>query len=54
MTEKQAIEWVKDNIPIAIKPTKQAKTKFVSVFKTNHAFDVATEHLGKELYKLLK
>ncbi len=48
---EQAIEWVRQIIPFAIKPTRKAKTTFVSPFTSNNAYLVVTEEIGKALVK---
>lgn len=50
--EQQAIEWVRQIIPFAIKPTKKAKTTFVSPFTSNNAYLVVTEEIGKACQNL--
>lgn len=50
-TEQEAIDWVRLHIPIAIKPTKKAKTTFVFPFRGINAYEIVVNHLGKELFK---
>jgi hypothetical protein len=49
--EQQAIEWVRRITPFAVKPTKKAKTTFVSPFTSKNAYLVVTEEIGKSLFK---
>ena len=51
-TEEEAIRWVKDITPFAIKPKKKAKTFFINPFTSNNAFDVVTGCIGKSIYQL--
>jgi hypothetical protein len=49
--EQQAIEWVRRITPFAVKPTKKAKTTFVSPFTSRNAYIIVTEEIGKSLFK---
>jgi hypothetical protein len=49
--EQQAIEWVRSITPFAVKPTKKAKTTFVSPFTSRNAYLIVTEEIGKSLFK---
>lgn len=49
--EQQAIEWVRSITPFAVKPTKKAKTTFVSPFTSRNAYIIVTEEIGKSLFK---
>ena len=51
-TEEEAIRWVKDITPFAIKPKKKAKTFFINPFTSNNAFVVVTGCIGKSIYQL--
>jgi len=51
-SELECIEWVRNHTAWAIKPTKKAKTMLVAPFISNHAFDVVTQRLGEEFWKL--
>ena len=53
-TEKEIIEHIRMHTPIAIKPTRKAKTLFVNPFSSAHAFLEVTEYIGKSVYKLLE
>jgi hypothetical protein len=50
-SEEEAIKWVCMNIPLAIEPTKKAKTFLVFPFTSAHAHKQVVEHLAKQLYK---
>ncbi len=53
-TEQDAIAWIQHNIPFAVRTvSKRAKTMLVNPFSSGHAFKEITEHLGKELFKLM-
>jgi hypothetical protein len=52
-TEQEAIDWVRENIPILIKPTKKGKYPLRSPFSSGNAFRQITEHLGKRLFEHL-
>ena len=52
-TEEEAIEWVEMRLPIAIKPSKPAKTQFLSPFTSSHAYREVAKILGKQLFKEL-
>jgi hypothetical protein len=50
-TEEEAIAWVYMNVPLAIEPTKKAKTFLVFPFTSANAHKQVVEHLAKQLYK---
>ena len=51
-TEEEAIRWVKEITPFAIKPKKKAKTFFINPFTSNNAFEIVTSCIGKSIYQL--
>jgi hypothetical protein len=51
-TEQDAIIWIAENIPFAVKPKKKSKHKLIYSFSSGNAQQQVIEHLGKELYKL--
>jgi len=51
-SEEEVITWLYMNVPLAIEPTKKAKTFLVFPFTSAHAHKQVVEHLGKQLYKL--
>lgn len=51
-TEEEAIRWVKDITPFAIKPKKKAKTVFINPFTSNNAYEIVTNVIGKSIYQL--
>ena len=51
-TEEEAIRWVKDIIPFAIKPKKKAKTVFINSFTSKNAYEIVTDCIGKSIYQL--
>jgi len=50
-TEEEAVKWIANNVPFAVKPKKIAKTKFIYPFATYHAHDQVVNSLGKSLFK---
>lgn len=52
-TEEDAKEWIALNIPIAIKPIREAKTTYVEPFKSQNAFNTVVDSLGAKLFKEL-
>jgi hypothetical protein len=53
MTEQQCIEWVRQNMPFAVKPSKKAKTTMIYPYTSYHSQQQVAECIGKELFKLL-
>jgi len=51
-SEEEAIAWVYMNVPLAIEPTKKAKTLLVFPFTSAQAHKQVVENLAKQLYKL--
>ena len=57
-SEAEIINWVKANMPFAIKPkitarTTYARTTTISAFKTYYGHEKVAEHLGKRLFEEL-
>lgn len=52
-TEQDAINWVRSNIGLAIKPKRKAKTEYVFAFSSLNAYDDVCEALGQELFKVI-
>ena len=50
-SEEEAVAWLYMNVPLAIEPTKKAKTFLVFPFTSAHAHKQVVEHLGKQLFK---
>jgi hypothetical protein len=50
-SEDEAITWLYMNVPLAIEPTKKAKTFLVFPFTSAHAHKQVVEHLGEQLFK---
>lgn len=50
---KELADFIKRNIPFCVKPTKKAKTTFVSVFTSDNAMRVVIEELTDRLWEKL-
>ncbi len=51
--KEQLADFIQRNIPFCVKPTKKAKTTFVSVFTSNNAMRVVIEELTDRLWEKL-
>ena len=50
---EQLADFIQRNIPFCVKPTKKAKTAFVSVFTSDNAMRVVIEKLTDRLWEKL-
>lgn len=50
---EQLADFIQKNIPFCVKPTKKAKTVFVSVFTSDNAMRVVIEELTNRLWEKL-
>lgn len=50
---EQLADFIQKNIPFCVKPTKKAKTTFVSVFTSNNAMRVVIEELTDRFWEKL-
>ena len=50
---EQLADFIQRNIPFCVKPTKKAKTAFVSVFTSENAMRVVIEELTDRLWDKL-
>ena len=50
---EQLADFIQKNIPFCVKPTKKAKTAFVSVFTSENAMRVVIEELTDRLWEKL-
>ena len=50
---EQLADFIQRNIPFCVKPTKKAKTAFVSVFTSENAMRVVIEELTDRLWEKL-
>ena len=50
---EQLADFIQKNIPFYVKPTKKAKTAFVSVFTSGNAMRVVIEELTNRLWEKL-
>jgi hypothetical protein len=53
-TQEDAILWVRERTPFAIRPTRKAKTSLIYPFAGKNAFEAITECLGKSLFEEIK
>ena len=52
-SEKQLLQYIRRNIPIAVKPTsKNAKSKLVNPFTSINAFEEVCKHLAYKLFNV--
>ena len=51
--KEQLADFIQRNIPFCVKPTKKAKTTFVSVFTSANAMRVVIEELTDRLWEKL-
>jgi hypothetical protein len=51
-SQEEAIQWVKEVTPFAIKPKREAKTTFINPFTSVNAFEIITDVIGEEIFKL--
>jgi len=49
-SETDAINWVWENMPMAVKPTNRSKKHWIHPYKSKHCRRQIANHIGEKLY----